>query len=65
MLENGIRVFFSKSDPAAVLTGEFAGMLLVMEFAWDSNSYVGNEVCCLKERREAVTKRKETHQKKF
>ena len=42
-LMNGIRVLFTKKDPAEKLTGEFAGLLLVMEFAWDSNSYVGNE----------------------
>ncbi len=40
---NGIRVIFTKNDPAEKLTGEFADMLLVMEFAWDSGSYVGNE----------------------
>ncbi len=40
---NGIRVLFTKSNPAERLTGEFADMLLVMEFAWDSGSYVGNE----------------------
>lgn len=42
-----VKIFFSKSDPAQVLTGEFAGCLLVMEFAWDSNSFVGNEVRCV------------------
>jgi hypothetical protein len=40
---NGIRVLFTKCNPAERLTGEFADMLLVMEFAWDSGSYVGNE----------------------
>lgn len=40
---NNIRIIFSKDDPAKKLTGENAGMLLVAGFAWDSNSYVGNE----------------------
>ncbi len=40
---NNIRVIYSKSDPATALRGENAGMLLVAAFAWDSNSYVGNE----------------------
>lgn len=38
-----IRILFTKSDPAAPLRGPFQGMLLVAAFAWDSNSYVGNE----------------------
>merc|ERR1719197_1178889 len=40
---NGIRILFTKNDPAERLTGDYKGMLLVMEFAWDSNSFVGNE----------------------
>ena len=34
---------FSRRDPAAKLEGDDAGKLVVAMFAWDSNSYVGNE----------------------
>jgi len=40
---NAICIHFSKRDPAAKLIGEDDGKLLVAMFAWDGNSYVGNE----------------------
>ncbi|KAJ3147711.1 hypothetical protein HDU86_007886 [Geranomyces michiganensis] len=43
VLDNGIRIKFSTREPAARLTGEDEGMLLVSSFAWDGNAYVGNE----------------------
>lgn len=40
---NNVRIEFSKRKPAEKLSGENEGMLLVASFAWDGNSYVGNE----------------------
>jgi len=37
---NDINIVFSKADPSQKLKGDY---LLVTEFAWDSNAYVGNE----------------------
>ncbi|KAJ3278700.1 hypothetical protein HK104_002098 [Borealophlyctis nickersoniae] len=40
---NRIEIRFSRRDPAEKLKGDDAGMLLVASFAWDGNSFVGNE----------------------
>lgn len=40
---NPIKIHFSKRDPAEKLVGEDAGKLLIAQYAWDSNSYPGNE----------------------
>ena len=40
---NSVAFRFSTRNPAAKLTGADAGKLLVAQFAWDANAYVGNE----------------------
>ena len=40
---NSIKMHFSKRDPAAKLDDNDAGKLLVAAFAWDGNSFPGNE----------------------
>ena len=38
-----IRINFSRRDPFSLLTGADQDKLVVAMFAWDGNSYVGNE----------------------
>jgi hypothetical protein len=40
---HSIKVHFSKRNPADKLIEEDAGKLLIAQYAWDSNSYPGNE----------------------
>ncbi|CAH2098143.1 unnamed protein product [Euphydryas editha] len=41
--KGGINVQMENREPAARLTGEHAGKLLVMTYPWDSNAHPGNE----------------------
>jgi hypothetical protein len=40
---HSIKIHFSKRDPSEKLKGEDAGKLLIAQYAWDANSYPGNE----------------------
>lgn len=40
---NDIRIHFSQRNPADKLVGVDAGKLLVAQYAWDGNSFAGNE----------------------
>lgn len=40
---NGIKLHFGKREPAELLKGEDTNKLLVCNWAWDPNSYIGNE----------------------
>jgi len=42
-MDHGIEVKFTRRNPAARLQGKDAGHLLVISYAWDGNSFPGNE----------------------